>query len=90
MVIRGRYQPVVKEESKPQPQPQEEKPAQPVQSIEQKPYVPPVVPASEVVDNEPEEEEEEIYEEQPNEKGGFWGWVKKITEKFETPGDEEI
>ena len=83
-------QPVVKEESKPQPQPQEEKPAQPVQSIEQKPYVPPVVPASEVVDNEPEEEEEEIYEEQPNEKGGFWGWVKKITEKFETPGDEEI
>ena len=83
-------QPVVKEESKPQPQPQEEKPAQPVQSIEQKPYVPPVVPASEVVDNEPEEEEEDIYEEQPNEKGGFWGWVKKITEKFETPGDEEI
>lgn len=83
-------QPVVKEESKPQPQPHEEKPAQPVQSIEQKPYVPPVVPASEVVDNEPEEEEEDIYEEQPNEKGGFWGWVKKITEKFETPGDEEI
>lgn len=83
-------QPVVKEESKPQPQPQEEKPVQPVQSIEQKPYVPPVVPASEVVDNEPEEEEEDIYEEQPNEKGGFWGWVKKITEKFETPGDEEI
>ena len=83
-------QPVVKEESKPQPQPQEEKPVQPVQSIEQKPYVPPVVPASEVVDNEPEEDEEDLYEEQPNEKGGFWGWVKKITEKFETPGDEEI
>ena len=68
----------------PQPKPEEK----PTQQIEQKPYVPPVVPISET---EQEEDDEDIYEDEPKEKkGGFWGWVKKITEGFEAPGDEEI
>ncbi|MBQ5620733.1 MAG: hypothetical protein IIU94_07170, partial [Alistipes sp.] len=85
-----------KEEPKPAVQPAKPaepvapaQPATPVQPIETKPYVPPVVPASEVEDDEPEETEEESYLE-PKEKKGFWGWVKKITEGFEAPGDEEI
>jgi type IV secretory pathway VirB10-like protein len=85
-----------KEEPKPAVQPAKPaepvapaQPATPVQPIETKPYVPPVVPASEVEDDEPEETEEESYME-PKEKKGFWGWVKKITEGFEAPGDEEI
>lgn len=85
-----------KEEPKPAVQPAKPaepvapaQPATPVQPIETKPYVPPVVPASEVEDDEPEENEEESYLE-PKEKKGFWGWVKKITEGFEAPGDEEI
>lgn len=64
-------------------------PVAPAQPIETKPYVPPVVPASEVEDDEPEENDDESYLE-PKEKKGFWGWVKKITEGFEAPGDEEI
>ena len=95
MVV-AKPQPVVQPVAQPmapvQPVAQPIAPAQPVapaQSIETKPYVPPVVPASEVEDDEPEETEEESYLE-PKEKKGFWGWVKKITEGFEAPGDEEI
>lgn len=90
-------QPVLpKEEPKPAVQPAKPaepvapaQPTTPVQPIETKPYVPPVVPASEVEDDEPEENDDESYLE-PKEKKGFWGWVKKITEGFEAPGDEEI
>ncbi len=61
-------------------------------------YVPPVVPSEPEKRHVPPVEsapEPKAAEEPPVEKpgkkeGGFWGWVRKMTEGFEAPGDEEI
>lgn len=71
-------------------QKQEEKPVPP---IEQRPYVPPVVPATDLKKEEDEvEEETDIYEkpEKKRKKWSFGGWLEDITKRFEAPGDEEI
>ena len=54
-------------------------------------------PAKSSVDEQPASnvDEKSQVEPQPNtteEKkgGGFWGWIKTLTENFESPGDEEI
>jgi len=66
----------------------------------EKPYVPAVEPvqqpAKSSVDEQPASnvDEKTQVEPQPNtteeKKGGFWGWIKTLTENFESPGDEEI
>lgn len=66
----------------------------------EKPYVPAVEPvqqpAKSSVDEHPASnvDEKTQVEPQPNtteeKKGGFWGWIKTLTENFESPGDEEI
>ena len=77
--------------AQPSEQKQEEKPVPP---IEQRPYVPPVVPATDLKkeEDEVEEEETDIYEkpEKKRKKWSFGGWLEDITKRFEAPGDEEI
>lgn len=60
-------------------------------------YVPPVVPAAEAqpASGKPEKPElpddaDEVDEGPTTSGHGFWGWVRRITEKFETPDNEEI
>lgn len=75
-----------------QPQPQPAQPAATPSAPVEKPYVPAVEPVNQAAataaestvepDDEPAEPEEK--------KGGFWGWIKRVTEGFESPGDEEI
>lgn len=56
------------------------------------PYVPPEVPPGSEKRSGPvaEPAAEPAPADKPKKEGGFWGWVRKVTEGFETPGDEEI
>ncbi len=80
-------------------QPEEPKPAEEpkrpaVERTPRYPYVPPEVPPEPEKQPEPAEparpEPRDEEPEPPKKEGGFWGWVRKMTEGFEAPGDEEI
>lgn len=58
-----------------------------VPSETEKRHVPPVAP---VAASETKAAEEQPVEKPGKKEGGFWGWVRKMTEGFEAPGDEEI